>query len=249
MIEGASDLEALLLDAGNTVVFLDMEAVSAVARLHDVVVDAARQLAVEGAAKRHYERLLAGGAAHETGWRLYLTTLLCEAGVARAAAEALIDPLRAAHDELNLWRRVPSDLPAALEEARGLGLRVAIVSNSEGRLPELFAHVGLGDAFELVVDSAHEGVRKPDPEIFRRALDRLGIGAAGAMYAGDIPSIDVDGAHAAGMKAALIDPFDFYPDHASSPRFASVAELVSAIAAERIDGMNRKAGRREQEGG
>jgi putative hydrolase of the HAD superfamily len=80
------------------------------------------------------------------------------------------------------------------------------------------------------VDSALEGVRKPDPEIFRRALARMGVSAERAIYAGDIPSVDVDGAHAAGMQAALIDPLDFYPDHTSSRRFASVAELVAWLA-------------------
>src|SRR5690606_17013214 len=138
----------------------------------------------------------------ESGWRLYLTTLLVEAGVDEERAASLIDPLRAAHDELNLWRRVPDDLPAALERARALGLRLGVVSNSEGRLPELFAHVGLGSAFEIVVDSALEGVRKPDPAIFHRALARMGLPAERAIYAGDIPSVDVDGAHAAGMHAA-----------------------------------------------
>lgn len=233
MIDGAAELEALLLDAGNTVVFLDMEAVAAVARAHAVEVDPSRLLGVEGRAKRRYEELLAQGGGHEDGWRLYLTTLLCEAGVERERAAALIDPLRAAHDQLNLWRRVPRDLPAALARARSMGLRVGIVSNSEGKLPELFAHVGLGEAFELVVDSAHEGVRKPDPEIFRRALERMRVAPRQALYAGDIPSVDVDGAHAAGLQAALIDPFDFYPEHRSSPRFASVGELVAALAAER----------------
>lgn len=224
-------LEALLLDAGNTVVFLDTDAVAEVARAEGVLVEGAALARVEGAAKRRYEAALAGGAHHESGWRLYLTTLLVEGGVARERAASLIDPLRAAHDALNLWRRVPDDLPAALERARGLGLRVGVVSNSEGKLPELFAHVGLGGAFEIVVDSALEGVRKPDPAIFRRALDRMGVAAERALYAGDIPSVDVDGARAAGMHAALIDPFDFYPEHASSPRFASVAALVAALGA------------------
>ncbi len=227
------ELEALLLDAGNTVVFLDTSAVASVAEEHGVRVDPSRLAAVEGDAKRDYERLLATGAGHESGWLLYLTTLLERGGVARDRAEALIDPLRAAHDALNLWRRVPEDLQAALTRARALGLRVGIVSNSEGKLPELFRHVGLGDAFEIIVDSAHEGVRKPDPEIFRRALSRMGVVPSRALYAGDIPSVDVDGAHAAGMHAALIDPFDFYPSHDASPRFASVAALVDAIARER----------------
>lgn len=224
-----ASLTTLLLDAGNTVVFLDMSAVAAVARAEGVVVDPVRLGAVEGQAKREYERRLEAGGSHESGWRLYLTTLLIEAGVEQDAAAALIDPLRAAHDELNLWRRVPESLPAALDRARGLGLRVGVVSNSEGRLPELFAHVGLGDAFEVIVDSAIEGIRKPDPAIFLRATDRMGVAPAQTLYAGDIPSVDVDGAMGAGLRAALIDPLGFYPDHARSPRYASVAELVEAI--------------------
>ena len=222
-------LEALLLDAGNTIVFLDMTAVAAVALEEGVTVAPARLLAVEGEAKRRYEAKLGEGGSHEAGWRLYLETLLTAAGVEEVAARALIDPLRAAHDRLNLWRRVPADLPDALERARRLGLRIGVVSNSEGKLPELFAHVGLGDAFELVVDSAHEGIRKPDPRIFHRATERMGVAPAAALYAGDIPSVDVHGAHGAGLDAALVDPHDFYPNHAASPRFASVAELVTAL--------------------
>ena len=225
----AEGLEVLLLDAGNTIVFLDMEAVAAVARAEGVEVEAARLSAMEGAAKRRYEATLASGASHESGWRLYLETLLSEGGVDSRAARALIDPLRAAHDELNLWRRVPADLLEALSLARSLSLRVGVVSNSEGRLDELFEHLGLGDAFEVVVDSAHEGVRKPDPEIFWRATRRMGVDPSAAIYAGDIPSVDVDGALGAGLRAALIDPLDFFPTHARSPRFASVAELVRAL--------------------
>ena len=43
-------------------------------------------------------------------------------------ARALVDPLRAAHDQLNLWRHVPEDLPSALRRAEALGLRVGVVS-------------------------------------------------------------------------------------------------------------------------
>lgn len=225
-------LRALLLDAGNTVVFLDMGAVADVARARGVWVDPDRLREVEGAAKRRYESELEAGGSHEAGWSLYLTTLLIEAGVDRSVAPSLIDPLRDAHEELNLWRRVPADLPDALERARALGLRVGVVSNSEGRLPELFAHVGLDGAFEVIVDSALEGIRKPDPRIFRRATERMGVAPAEALYAGDIPSVDVDGAIAAGLRAALIDPLGFYPDHEASPRYASVAELVDALEGE-----------------
>lgn len=210
--------------------FLDMTAVAEVAQRQGVSVRAARLAEVEGAAKRRYESMLADGGSHESGWRRYLTTLLVEAGVEAAVAPTLIDPLKAAHDELNLWRRVPEDLPGALEKARGLGLRLGVVSNSEGRLPELFARVGLGGEFEIIVDSALEGIRKPDPRMFHRACERMGVAPDAALYAGDIPTVDVEGARGAGLRAALIDPLGFYPD--VEPSYPSVAALVDALALE-----------------
>lgn len=220
------ELDLVLLDAGNTVIFLDHEAVADVVTSHGHRVDARTLARVEGIAKRRYEALLAAGVSHEDGWGNYLRTLLEEAGLASEPARAMIVPLRRAHDAFNLWRRVPSDLPDALARLRAQQFRVAIVSNSEGMLPDVFSRVGLGDAFELVVDSHHEGVRKPDPEIFRRALARLEVSASRSVYLGDIPGVDIDGAQAAGMKAVLVDALDFYPDHSSSPRVASVADFV-----------------------
>jgi putative hydrolase of the HAD superfamily len=52
-----------------------------------------------------------------------------------------------------------------------------------------------------VLISDGEGVSKPDPEIFRRALERLGTNASDAVFVGDHPDVDVSGARAAGMKA------------------------------------------------
>jgi putative hydrolase of the HAD superfamily len=216
------ELDLVLLDAGNTVVFLDHDAVADIVTSHGHAVDARVLRQVEGVAKRRYETLLQQGVSHEDGWGLYLRALLEEGGLDAATAHALVAPLRRAHDAFNLWRKVPADLVPALDQLRAAGLRVAIVSNSEGRLAELFLRLGLEGQFETIVDSFFEGVRKPDPEIFRRALERLNVSASRAIYLGDIPGVDIDGAHAAGMHAVLIDALDFYPAHTKSPRFASV---------------------------
>ncbi len=225
------DLELVLLDAGNTVIFLDHEAVADIVTSHGEPVDARTIAKVEGVAKRRYEALMARGVSHERGWGLYLSSLLVEAGLTEAAARAMITPLRRAHDAFNLWRLVPHELPGALARLRAAGVRVGVVSNSEGKLPEVFERVGLGGAFEIVVDSHVEGVRKPDPEIFRRALSRLGVEASRAVYLGDIPGVDVEGAYAAGMRAVLVDALDFYPEHVRSPRVRSVAEYVDGLLA------------------
>ena len=83
---------------------------------------------------------------------------------------------------------------------------------------------GLAPHLETIVDSHLEGVEKPDPEIFRRALERLGVPAARTVYVGDIFAIDVLGARAAGLAAILIDETGGYAD-VECPRIAALAEL------------------------
>lgn len=235
----ARDLEALLLDAGNTLVFLDHLAVADIVTSHlphDHRVDGRVLRSVEGEAKRRYEALMASGVSHEEGWGLYLRALLEAAGLDEERSQTMIAPLRRAHDAFNLWRRVPDGLIEALARARAAGLRVAVVSNSEGRLPELFLRVGLSPHIELVVDSHHEGVRKPDPELFLRALSRLGVRAERSVYLGDIPGVDVVGANAAHIAAVLVDPLGFYPEHRASPRTDAASRWIEAMLSERMRG-------------
>lgn len=226
-------LDALLLDAGNTVVFLAMPVVAEIARGAGIPVAGDALVRAEGAAKRRYEARLLDGGSHEEGWNLYFVALFAEVGIDEGTTRALLPALTCEHERLNLWRRVPPDLPAAIDRAKAAGLRVGVISNSEGRLPELFDVLGLGDAFEVVVDSAIEGVRKPDPRLFHLATTRLGVDPGRALYAGDLPSVDVAGARAAGLKAALIDTLDFYPDFVDAPRYRSVADLVDALLEQR----------------
>jgi putative hydrolase of the HAD superfamily len=221
--------EVLLLDAGNTVVFLDHDAVAAAVQQVCPLVTGAALRAAEPRAKRAYERELGIGLSHEEGWYLYMEVLLRTAGESDSRAKLAAKEARRAHDIFNLWRRVPGDLVSAIESARERGMRFGIVSNAEGTLASLFARLHLDHLFEHIVDSQLEGVRKPDPEIFRRALARMGVEASKALYAGDIPGVDVDGARSAGIEAVLIDPFDHFADYRAAPRFASVAQVLAAM--------------------
>jgi HAD superfamily hydrolase (TIGR01549 family) len=223
--------EVLLLDAGNTLVFLDHTALSQAAREVGSDVSAASLRATEPLAKKSYEAALTSGMSHDDGWYLYIRTIFEAAGLRAELAERASRRARELHDDFNLWRSVPSDLVAALDRGRSAGLRYGIVSNSEGKLVELLERVGLHGYFEVVVDSALEGVRKPDPEIFRRALTRMRVNAADALYAGDIPHVDVDGARAAQIDAVLVDTLGHYPEYVGAPRFASVAALLEHLCA------------------
>jgi putative hydrolase of the HAD superfamily len=100
--------------------------------------------------------------------------------------------------------RAYPEVPAALERLRAGGARLAVVSNWDVSLHDVLERTGLRGLVDAVVISAELGVAKPDPAIFRAALDRLGAGAADAMHVGDSVEADVAGARAAGLEAVLV---------------------------------------------
>jgi HAD superfamily hydrolase (TIGR01662 family) len=218
--------ELLLLDAGNTIVFLDEVAVADAARSGGVEIEAARVRSSILAAVRAYEAFLSEGGTHEEAWFVYARALLSNAGADPSRLDAAVVEVRAAHDRFNLWRRVPDGLGEALDSLAASGVRLGVVSNSEGSIAELLAQVGIASHFEIVIDSALVGVRKPDPRIFEIALERLGVASDRAVYAGDVPNVDVKGARAAGMAAVLVDGFDLYEGYEDAFRVRSVAELA-----------------------
>jgi len=223
--------QALLLDAGDTLIFFDAAAVGRELEVLGVEVEVEALERSLHTAKRAYQARLATGHHHEDGWNVLMSELLVSSGVALEVALRHLPALRQVHDDFYFWRKVPVELPAALERARAAGIALAIVSNSEGRLRSVLERVGLLAPFDLVIDSHLEGVQKPDPEIFRRALVRLGVRAERSVYAGDIPEVDVHGAERVGMHGVLIDGGDHYAALPGVARARSVADLIDALVA------------------
>jgi putative hydrolase of the HAD superfamily len=94
------------------------------------------------------------------------------------------------------------DVIPTLTRLRELGVLLGVITNGATRIQEaVVEHLGLARFWDVFVASERAGVRKPDREIFRRALDGLAIVAADAGYVGDHPVVDVAGAHAAGLGA------------------------------------------------
>jgi putative hydrolase of the HAD superfamily len=232
------DVGLLSLDAGDTVVFLDHARLARIAGAHGFATRADALVRCEGEAKIALEdgRALRPtwsrpGVGHTAGWAAYLGTLLHAAGMAESALPALLDVLWDEHRTFNLWSLVPPGLAPALGRARAAGVKVAIVSNSEGELDALLVRVGLRDSIDVVVDSGIVGVEKPDPRIFRFALERTGVSAARALHLGDIAATDVVGGRAAGLRVALVDPFEHLKGrHPDVPRVPGAAEVADALA-------------------
>jgi putative hydrolase of the HAD superfamily len=91
-----------------------------------------------------------------------------------------------------------------MRDLRGRGLRMALLTNNvrewephwRAKLPEL------DEIFEIVVDSAFVGMRKPDPEIYELTLERLGGGleAADCVFVDDV-DVNCETARTLGMRA------------------------------------------------
>jgi len=97
------------------------------------------------------------------------------------------------------------DAVPALSSLRERGLHLVAVSNWDCSLPRVLDRCGLGERLDGTITSAQSGSRKPDPEIFFRALELAGCEASEAIHVGDTMDEDVAGARAAGIRPLLID--------------------------------------------
>ncbi len=103
------------------------------------------------------------------------------------------------------WALEPGCLEV-LEELHGRAVQVAVVSNFDSRLQPLLETLGISHLLSEIVVSSRAGFAKPDPRIFRLALDRLVVSPGNCCHVGDNPEDDWQGAMQAGIKPLLYDP-------------------------------------------
>ena len=141
--------------------------------------------------------------------------------------------------EQRRWDRSVRLAPDALETLaalRGRGLRLGIASNAP--FPPAMLHRqlrvnGLERAVDAAVFSSEVGRRKPAPELYRAALDRLRVAPSEALYVGDKPGEDYEGPRRLGMHAVLCAALARRPAPDGVPAVARLGELPAYVA--RID--------------
>lgn len=132
-------------------------------------------------------------------WRDVVDRVTARAGAARASPFAFAE-LYDHFARAAAWR-VYDEVPAALSQLAAAGVRLAVVSNWDERLPRLLHELGLAERFAAIVVSAEVGVEKPHPRIFAVAAERLGERPERILHIGDRRLEDVEGAQAAGLQA------------------------------------------------
>jgi putative hydrolase of the HAD superfamily len=129
--------------------------------------------------------------------------------------------------------RIDDNAKTVLQNLHGSNYKLGIVSNFA--IPEGVHHLlqtnQISGLFETVIVSGEVNRRKPHPEIFHAALQKMGLNSNETVFVGDTADADVAGAHGVGMKAVYIkrrveQNLEMYPPDAI---IESLKDLMSAI--------------------
>ena len=105
--------------------------------------------------------------------------------------------------EADVWQLYP-EVPEVLEQLRPR-FQLAVVSNFDGRLRFILQHLGISNYFSYIFISSELGADKPDPEIFRRAVKVMRLGANEVLHVGDDPERDWKAAKEATLLVFQLD--------------------------------------------
>jgi putative hydrolase of the HAD superfamily len=102
------------------------------------------------------------------------------------------------------FRNIPTRNVAMLERLRAAGFRLALLSNADVMDMEAYRGCALEGLFDVEVFSCEVGCVKPEPEIYRICLERLGLDANDCIFVGDGGSNELDGAKAVGLRTVFV---------------------------------------------
>jgi putative hydrolase of the HAD superfamily len=121
--------------------------------------------------------------------------------------------------------RLYDDVKPVLDEVEKTGYRLGLISNFDSWLEKMLIEMEVGHIFEPSIISGIEGIEKPDPGIYRLAIERAGVAAERTVHIGDSPGMDMEPAAAAGITPILLDRAGRYPDS----RYARIQELSELL--------------------
>jgi len=105
--------------------------------------------------------------------------------------------------EASAWR-IYDDVAPTIRALTAAGVRLGVVSNWDSRLRPLLERLGLMQCFLSLVISCEVGATKPDPILFQRAAQELGVAVDELLHVGDSRVMDVLGATNTGAQGRQV---------------------------------------------
>jgi putative hydrolase of the HAD superfamily len=225
--QNLKEIKAIFFDAGGTLIHLDDACICDLIKSEFGIETASARFArAQHLGMSEVARLVAEGAGStEQLKRQFYSVLLPEIGVSTEKLDSVIECVLGRAKAEMLWRKAEAATATVLAELRRRGYKLGVVSNSDGRIESAFTQAGLADYFDFFIDSFLVGVEKPDPAIFRFAVERAALAPREAAYVGDLYSVDVVGSRAAGLLPVLYDPCEL-SEGADCLTIRSISELL-----------------------
>lgn len=123
-------------------------------------------------------------------------------------------------------RKLPWEIYNDVAVLKTLPQRLAIISNWDSSLEKVLEKVPVD--FSFCAGSLAVGYEKPDMRLFQHALKETDTEPGQALHIGDSVLLDMEPALACGMKAALLDREDAFPEY-DGIKMRSLDELPSVI--------------------
>lgn len=128
--------------------------------------------------------------------------------------------------------RLADDALPTIERLRSAGLRVGVVTNGYTTVQrQKIDYYRLDTYVDFVLISEEVGAYKPERAIFDMALANAEVAARRALFVGDTPTADIEGARQAGLHAVLIDPRDSWSEFTDErvPKLRRLGELLTLL--------------------
>jgi HAD superfamily hydrolase (TIGR02253 family) len=207
--------DAVLFDLGSTLIYFSEQWEAVTRQFHQALIhslhDAGIQVDPEPFLHEYDARQESYYNERDTEFIEYtsayiLKSLLAEYGYLKVTDEVVRQALKAMYAVSQVYWKIEEETISTLETLRNAGYRMAIVSNAgdDADVQSLIDNAGIRPYFDVVITSASQGIRKPNPRIFQTVLNKLGVIPERAVMVGDTLGADILGAHNAGMPAIWI---------------------------------------------
>ena len=121
------------------------------------------------------------------------------------------------------------DVWPVLDDLKSRNFSLGLLSNMNRLGSELLREFNLSNHMTFAVTSLEVGVEKPNPIMFKKALEIAGVSGQEALHVGDQIGSDIDGAEASAVRPILIDRDGNHSDFSRCPKISGMAQLSDVL--------------------
>jgi putative hydrolase of the HAD superfamily len=124
-----------------------------------------------------------------------------------------------------------------LDALKQRGYLLGIITNGRGEFQKrAISGLGIEDYFDVILISEIEGMRKPQPEIFNKAMNQLGVTPENSFFVGDNPEADIEGAKNAKMRTIWKRNSHWLATKEADATIDDLSEILSVVNDNMISG-------------